>query len=87
MSGARAALSNMIELLGRRFGYSAIAAYLLCSVCADLRINSIVDAPNWIVSFHFPRIVLKMKTTLPPSAGPPASSSAAGCAGRTAMPI
>jgi acetamidase/formamidase len=59
MAGARMAVSEMIELLGQRFGYSAIDAYMLCSVCADLRISSIVDVPNWVVSFYFPRIVLE----------------------------
>jgi acetamidase/formamidase len=59
MAGARIAVSEMIELLSRRFGYSAIDAYMLCSVCADLRISSIVDVPNWVVSFYFPRIVLE----------------------------
>jgi acetamidase/formamidase len=58
MTGARAAVSEMIELLSRRFGYSPIDAYMLCSVCADLRISSIVDVPNWVVSFYFPRVVL-----------------------------
>ena len=58
MVGARAAVSEMIELLSRRFGYSPIDAYMLCSVCADLRISSIVDVPNWVVSFYFPRVVL-----------------------------
>ena len=57
MTGARAALSEMIELLSRRFGYSPIDAYMLCSVCADLRISSIVDMPNWVVSMYFPRVV------------------------------
>ena len=56
---ARTAVSEMVELLSRRFGYSAIDAYMLCSVCADLRISSIVDVPNWVVSFYFPRIVLE----------------------------
>ena len=59
MTGARAALSGMIDLLGKRYGYSAIDAYMLCSVCGDLRISSIVDIPNWVVSFYFPRIVLE----------------------------
>ena len=58
MVGARAAVSEMIELLSRRFGYSPIDAYMLCSVCADLRISSIVDVPNWVVSLYFPRVVL-----------------------------
>lgn len=59
MTGARAAVSEMVELLSRRFGYSPIDAYMLCSVCADLRISSIVDVPNWVVSFYFPRVVLE----------------------------
>jgi acetamidase/formamidase len=59
MTGAKVALSQMIDLLGKRFGHSAIDAYLLCSVCGDLRISSIVDVPNWVVSFYFPRIVLE----------------------------
>ena len=35
----------------------SIDAYLLLSVCGDLRISEVVDQPNWIVSFYFPRIV------------------------------
>jgi acetamidase/formamidase len=58
MAGARAAVSEMIELLAKRYNYSPIDAYMLCSVCADLRISSIVDQPNWVVSFYFPRVVL-----------------------------
>jgi acetamidase/formamidase len=34
-------------------------AYMLCSVCADLRINEIVDIPNWVVSCYLPRIVFE----------------------------
>ncbi len=59
MAGAKAAVSEMIELLSRRWGYSPLDAYMLCSVCADLRISSIVDVPNWVVSYYFPRIVLE----------------------------
>jgi acetamidase/formamidase len=59
MEGARAAVSNMIDLLGRLHGLSAIDAYQLCSVCGDLRISEIVDMPNWVVSFYFPRVVFE----------------------------
>ena len=59
MTGAKVAVSEMVELLSRRYGYSPIDAYMLCSVCADLRISSIVDVPNWVVSYYFPRIVLE----------------------------
>ena len=54
---ARAAVGGMIDLLGREYGLAAIDAYMLCSVCADLRISEIVDQPNWVVSFYFPKVV------------------------------
>lgn len=57
MQGARDAVSGIIDHLGARHGMSAIDAYLLCSVCADLRISEIVDQPNWVVSLYFPRVV------------------------------
>ena len=38
---------------------SAVDAYMLCSVCADLRISEIVDMPNWVVSLYFPRVVFE----------------------------
>ena len=59
MEGARAAVSGMIDLLGKQHGLSASDAYLLCSVCGDLRISEIVDQPNWVVSFYFPRTVFR----------------------------
>jgi amidase len=55
--GARSAVSQMIDLLTARHGMTAVDAYMLCSVCADLRISEIVDVPNWVVSFYFPRVV------------------------------
>ena len=38
---------------------SPLAGLQVESVCADLRISSIVDVPNWVVSMYFPRIVLE----------------------------
>jgi amidase len=58
MQAARSALRSTIDLLTRRHGMPAIDAYLLCSVCGDLRISEIVDLPNWTVAFYFPRVVL-----------------------------
>ncbi len=58
MSAARDAVRHMIDLISTRHAMTAMDAYLLCSVCGDLRISEIVDAPNWVVSFYFPRIVL-----------------------------
>jgi acetamidase/formamidase len=57
MRAARASVKSMVDLLSRQHGMPAIDAYLLCSVCGDLRISEIVDIPNWTVSFYLPRIV------------------------------
>ncbi|MGH6946949.1 MAG: acetamidase/formamidase family protein [Kiloniellales bacterium] len=57
--GAKAAVSGMIELLARRHGLQPVEAYMLCSVAGDLRISEIVDQPNWVVSFYFPRAVFE----------------------------
>jgi acetamidase/formamidase len=49
----------MIDLLSLRHKMSAVEAYMLCSVCGDLRISEVVDQPNWVVSFYFPRAVFE----------------------------
>ena len=58
MTAARESVSRMIDLLAAEHGMAPVDAYMLCSVCGDLRISEIVDRPNWVVSFYFPRIVL-----------------------------
>ncbi len=57
MTGAQEAVMRMIDLLSAEHGMNPVDAYMLCSVCGDLRISEIVDMPNWVVSFYFPRIV------------------------------
>jgi acetamidase/formamidase len=57
MESARAAVRGMVQLLSQRHGLPEVHAYMLCSVCGDLRISEIVDLPNWTVSFYFPRAV------------------------------
>lgn len=59
MEASRAAVSGMIDLLSARHGLAPVDAYMLSSVCADLRISEIVDMPNWVVSFYFPRVVFE----------------------------
>ena len=51
---ARKATRAMIAFLGARYGLSRQEAYALASVCVDLRISEIVDAPHWLVSAFFP---------------------------------
>ena len=59
MGATRDAVRYMIDLLAARHGMAPVEAYMLCSVCADLRISEVVDQPNWVVSYYFPRAVLE----------------------------
>lgn len=59
MEGARGAVARMVDLLAGRYGLDPVDAYMLVSVCGDLRISEIVDMPNWVVSFYFPRCVFE----------------------------
>ncbi|CDX23027.1 Acetamidase/Formamidase [Mesorhizobium plurifarium] len=59
MTGAREAVSQMVDLLSARYKLDPVEAYMLVSVCGDLRISEIVDMPNWVVSFYFPRCVFE----------------------------
>lgn len=59
MSAARDAVSGMIDLLTATRGMAAADAYMLASTCGDLRISEIVDMPNVVVSFYFPRAVFE----------------------------
>lgn len=58
MQAARDAVSGMVDWIAATTGMTALDAYMLCSVCGDLRISEIVDMPNWTVSFYFPKTVL-----------------------------
>lgn len=59
MSAARDAVSYMVDHLCATRGMAAVEAYMLASTCGDLRISEIVDMPNWVVSFYFPRAVFE----------------------------
>ncbi len=54
MQNAKNAVRYMIEWLVKNRSLTESQAYCLCSVAGDLKISEIVDAPNWIVSFHMP---------------------------------
>ena len=51
---ARRALLELIDYLELVRGLTREAAYVLCSVAADLRISEVVDAPNPLVSALLP---------------------------------
>jgi len=53
------AIRYMIEHLVSEYRMSEQDAYMLCSVAVDLKINEIVDAPNWIVSAFLPNAIFK----------------------------
>ncbi|CAN7744183.1 acetamidase/formamidase family protein [Mesorhizobium caraganae] len=57
--GAKEAVAQMVDLLAGRYQIDPVEAYMLASVCGDLRISEIVDVPNWVVSFYFPRCVFE----------------------------
>lgn len=59
MSASRDAVAGMVDLLCATRGMAAVDAYMLVSTCGDLRISEIVDQPNWVVSFYFPRVVFE----------------------------
>ena len=59
MTGAQHAVADMVELLASRYNMDPVEAYMLVSTCGDLRISEIVDMPNWVVSFYFPRSVFE----------------------------
>jgi len=52
--GAQEAVRAMVDHLSAEHGLSPEDAYLLCSLCVDLRISEIVDAGEYVVSALLP---------------------------------
>jgi acetamidase/formamidase len=52
--GAQEAVRAMVDHLSAEHGLSREDAYLLCSLCVDLRISEIVDAGHYVVSALLP---------------------------------
>jgi acetamidase/formamidase len=57
-AGAQDAVRAMIDHLTSTTSLSPEDAYLLCSLCVDLKISEIVDAGQYIVSAVLPEAVL-----------------------------
>jgi acetamidase/formamidase len=51
---SRRAVRHMIDFLTASRDLTRQEAYVLCSVAADLRIEEVVDQPNWLVSLSLP---------------------------------
>jgi acetamidase/formamidase len=58
VGAARAATSRMIDLLADRWGFSAVHAYLLCSVAMNLRFSQVVNEPIFTVSAAISKQIL-----------------------------
>jgi len=52
MESTKEAIRGMIDHLHEERGLSRHEAYVLCSVAVDLKINEVVDEPNWVVSAY-----------------------------------
>ena len=52
MEASKDAVRRLIDHLHDRHGLAREEAYVLCSVAADLKINEVVDEPNWVVSAY-----------------------------------
>jgi acetamidase/formamidase len=57
MEATKRAVVAMIEHLHAERGLSRHEAYILCSVAVDLKVNEVVDAPNWVVSAYLPESI------------------------------
>ena len=57
-AAARAATSRMIDLLVKRWSFSEVHAYILCSVAMNLRLSQVVNEPIFTVSAAVPKHVL-----------------------------
>ena len=54
MEATKLAVRHMIDHLAAERGLTRGEAYILCSAAVDLKINEVVDAPNWTVSAYLP---------------------------------
>ena len=57
MDATKDAVRAMVDHLHARRGLAREEAYVLCSVAGDLKINEVVDEPNWVVSMYLSRDV------------------------------
>ncbi|KZN26295.1 acetamidase [Haladaptatus sp. R4] len=63
MDASKKAIRHMITHLHENHGLSRTDAYLLCSATVDLKINEVVDAPNWVVSAYLPQSIFPENDT------------------------
>ncbi|RJT07467.1 acetamidase/formamidase family protein [Halococcus sp. IIIV-5B] len=57
MEATKTAVREMIKYLTTERGLTREEAYILCSVVVDLKINEVVNDPNYVVSAHVPTTI------------------------------
>ncbi len=57
MAATKLSVRRMIDHLASERGLTRAEAYLLCSAAVDLKINQVVDEPNWTVSAYLPESI------------------------------
>jgi acetamidase/formamidase len=57
MEATKKAVRHMIDHCSSKRGLTRSEAYILCSAAVDLKINEVVDAPNWTVSAYLPESI------------------------------
>jgi acetamidase/formamidase len=57
MEATKLAVRHMIDHLHEERGLTRAEAYILASAIVDLKINEVVDAPNWTVSAYLPESI------------------------------
>lgn len=57
MEATKLAVRHMITHLHEKRDLTRSEAYLLCSAVVDLKINEVVDKPNWVVSAYVPHSI------------------------------
>jgi acetamidase/formamidase len=62
---ARAATNRMVDLLVSRWGFSAVHAYILCSVALRLRLSQVVNEPVFTVSGAIAKQILPSRRLFP----------------------
>ncbi len=62
---ARTATNRMVDLLVSRWGFSAVHAYLLCSVALKLRLSQVVNEPMYTVSGAISKQILPARELFP----------------------
>jgi len=65
LEAAKGATGRMIDLLVSRWGFSAVHAYILCSVAMRLRLSQVVNEPVHTVTAALSKQILPMRELFP----------------------